>query len=141
MQAEQQSERERFEAMLAATEPFVKLFQQADANRDQPMDGNSSIDAQIAVRDLRRLVYAARAAISHPSTPQGWISVEDRLPTPWEDVLIYPRPTDYCCEGQVDHKGKWSYAEYVTHFGQETHRIQPTHWAPMPAPPEQGGKG
>lgn len=76
-----------------------------------------------------------RAALSKPSTEQGWISVNERLPKPFEDVLIYPRPTDYCCEGQVDCKGQWSYAEYVPNFGQETHRIQPTHWAPLPPPP------
>ena len=76
-----------------------------------------------------------RAALSQPSTEQGWISVDERLPKPFEDVLIYPRPTDYCCEGQVDCKGQWSYAEYVPHFGQETHRIRPTHWAPIPPPP------
>lgn len=65
----------------------------------------------------------------------AWISVDERLPEPWTDVLISPRPTDYCCEGQVDHKGQWTYAEYEAHFGQVTHKIQPSHWMPLPPPP------
>lgn len=59
---------------LEALEPFVKLFEQADANRDQPMDNRSSVGAAIAVSDLRRLVYvhaditaALREALASPA--------------------------------------------------------------------------
>ena len=70
-----------------------------------------------------------------PVLTEAWISVDERLPKPWEDVLIYPRPTDYCCEGQVDHKGQWSYSEYEMNFGDVKHKIKPTHWMPLPPPP------
>ncbi len=33
-----------------------------------------------------------------------WVSVEERLPDRWETVLVWPRPTDYCCEAH--HTGR-----------------------------------
>ena len=75
------------------------------------------------------------------SAGDGWISVDERLPKPWDDVLIFPRPTDYCCEGHVDHKGQWYYGEYGQNGGHENHRIKPTHWRPLPHPPVHEGGG
>lgn len=153
------SERERFEAMLAATEPFVKLFQQADANRDQPMDSNSSIDAQIAVRDLRRLVYAAddaRAALSHPSTPQGWQPIDsapegELVVVGWLDAEDTEHPERHDFDWLED--GLWQkHSADHEHFlmvappGSRgpSEKAPYTHWqriGAIPAPPEQGGKG
>lgn len=133
MQAEQQSERELFEAWARSI---------GKTDRDlQREDWNGSGEYSWITEKSMWEAWQARAALSHPSTPQGWVSVNERLPKPWEDVLIYPRPTDYCCEGHVDHKGQWFYGEYVQHVGHENHRINPTHWSPMPPPPEQGSKG
>jgi hypothetical protein len=79
-------------ALVDAAAPFVKLFQQADASRDQPMDGRSNIDAQIAVKDLRRLVYAAddaRAAVEAAlrDAPQP-------VYEPFCAIGYEPKPTD-----------------------------------------------
>jgi hypothetical protein len=99
------------------------------------------------VRDLRMLVRAAAALSQPPAAAQreAWISVEERLPKPFEDVLVHPRPTDYCCEAQVNTQGQWSYGEYELNFGEHRHKCLVTHWQPQPAPPiaaqkEGGGK-
>ena len=84
----------------------------------------------------------------HPSPPEGmvggWISVEDRLPKLYTEVLIHPRPTAYCCEGEVDTQGRWSYGEYETGFGHHQIACEVTHWMPLPPPPTTSagsGKG
>lgn len=76
--------------------------------------------------------------LTHPSPPEGmagWISVDERLPQPFTPVLIHPRPTDYCCEGEVNTQRQWSYGEYETGFGHHQIKCKVTHWQPMPAPP------
>ena len=78
------------------------------------------------------------APLTHPSPPEGmegWISVDERLPQPFTPVLIHPRPTDYCCEGEVNTQRQWSYGEYETGFGHHQIKCKVTHWQPMPAPP------
>ena len=75
---------------------------------------------------------------THPSPPEGmagWVSVDERLPQPFTPVLIHPRPTDYCCEGEVNTQRQWSYGEYETGFGHHQIKCKVTHWQPMPAPP------
>ena len=91
-------------------------------------------------------MHATQAA--HPSPPEGmvggWISVEDRLPKLYTEVLIHPRPTAYCCEGEVDTQGRWSYGEYETGFGHHQIACEVTHWMPLPPPPTTSagsGKG
>ena len=75
---------------------------------------------------------------THPSPPEGmagWISVDERLPQPFTTVLIHPRPTGYCCEGEVNTQRQWSYGEYETGFGHHQIKCKVTHWQPLPAPP------
>lgn len=72
---------------------------------------------------------------THPSPPEGagWISVKDRLPPPFEEVWVHPRPSDYCCEACVDTAGNWKYSEYETNFGVNHIKCEVEYW--MPAPP------
>ena len=74
-----------------------------------------------------------------------WVSAKDRLPDPFCEVLVHPRPTDYCCEGSVNTQGEWSYGEYEHHFGHNSIKCNVTHWMPLPTPPvaiatKQGGQ-
>lgn len=64
-----------------------------------------------------------------------WISVKDRLPERWTEVLVWPRPTEYCCEAHLAMNEKWEYGEYEHHFGHVHRPCKVTHWMPMPEPP------
>ncbi|MDT8894222.1 DUF551 domain-containing protein [Halomonas sp. I1] len=61
----------------------------------------------------------------------GWISVEDRLPSTDESVLVVE--TKIGCEplyrvAAIDDCGDWA-------EDQECMIIHPSHWMPLPAPP------
>lgn len=75
-----------------------------------------------------------------PALPQaGWIPVSERLPEPFTDVIVHPRPTDYCCEAQVDRRGEWSYGVYEHYNGHVNYPVHVTHWMPLPQPPKEQG--
>ena len=115
-------------------------------------------DAGEYMTALRNRIYefrkrrdrAALAAPADHSADVGklvsqWVSVDERLPARYEDVLVNPRPTDYCCEAQVGVDGQWEYAEYGA-WGVERIKCTVTHWQLMPAAPlagpvEQGEQG
>lgn len=80
-------------------------------------------------------LHCAVALGSPPEGMAGWISVDERLPQPFTTVLIHPRPTDYCCEGEVNTQRQWSYGEYETGFGHHQIKCKVTHWQPLPTPP------
>ena len=86
----------------------------------------------------------ARRADSHPR----WISVQDRLPNDYEEVLT-------CVGGHFPviafclNKTTWYAAGFPKHAAVFTgqHHWQPlpsvvgvTHWMPLPAPPKKGGE-
>lgn len=58
-----------------------------------------------------------------------WISVEDGLPKPYEDVYIYPRPDfgNECHVGEVDYSGAW-YVDLYNSWGNEKFKVRVTHW-------------
>lgn len=104
-----------------------------------------------AWREWCELMRPGPVAVTHPSPPEGmvggWISVEERLPPPFEEVVVYPRPDDYCCEAFSDTAGKWKWAEYEHNFGVHHRECQVEYWLMLPevpAPPTTSagsGKG
>lgn len=77
----------------------------------------------------------------------GWISVEDRLPENQNPVIVYVPPYS---DGEEEYIGHVAMA-YYTHFangywagtdGNVYGAIgiihEPTHWMPIPEPPEEG---
>lgn len=63
-------------------------------------------------------------------TMPKWISVKERLPEPGERVLYCYR--GFVGEGYVTKSGEWERAGIWT-------RYYPSHWMPLPEPPEEGG--
>jgi hypothetical protein len=61
------------------------------------------------------------------NVPSKWISVKDRLPEPFVDVIAFfgGQEMNVDC---VDNNGRW-YSSYMD-------RDDPTHWMPMPQPPK-----
>ena len=70
--------------------------------------------------------------IAHGVTVQEWISVDDRLPEPWKQVLIYSR-YDFCEVAlYIGIPGKWR----VTWNHDMLDADSVTHWMPLPLPPK-----
>ena len=70
--------------------------------------------------------------IAHGVTVQEWISVKDRLPEPWKQVLIYSR-YDFCEVAlYIGIPGKWR----VTWNHDMLDADSVTHWMPLPHPPQ-----
>lgn len=98
---------------------------------------------------------AARAALSHPSTPQGWISVNDALPPEremvavgWMDVEDHDHADRYSIDYLDDGVWQFYFSEHEHYLiaGVAKGRSEDapyTHWqriGAIPAPPEQGSK-
>ena len=65
-------------------------------------------------------------------TVQEWISVKDRLPEPWEQVLIYSRH-DFCESAfYIGVPGKW--CSTWNHEMLDADSV--TYWMSMPQPPK-----
>ena len=63
---------------------------------------------------------------------QEWISVKDRLPEPWKQVLIYSRYDFYEVALYIGIQGKWR----VTWNHDMLDANSVTHWMPLPQPPK-----
>ena len=74
----------------------------------------------------------AQHLVDNGVTVQGWVSVKDRLPEPWEQVLIYSRH-DFCeLALYIGVPGKWR----VTWNHEMLDADSVTHWMPLPLPPK-----
>ena len=74
----------------------------------------------------------ADCLLANGVTVQEWISVKDRLPEPWKQVLIYSRH-DFCESAfYIGVPGKWR----VTWNHEMLDADSVTHWMPLPEPPK-----
>lgn len=71
-----------------------------------------------------------------------WISVEDRLPERYREVLIWPQPENNGRKLIGEYgliKGQdspvWYYEIYTAGWGYEHEITNVTHWMPLPEPP------
>lgn len=111
------------------------------------VDGHSIGDAIGELRrESRRSSGSGDKANSAPPAP--WISVDERLPARYEEVIVWPHPTDYCMTAELygesaSGRPVWKYGEYITGFGHEVNEITSpvTHWMPLPAAPSAGSAG
>lgn len=131
MQAEQQSERERFEAWDSAQ-------YEIDAEVYRHKHGERYVDRAV---QCRWEAWQARAALSHPSTPQGWRGI-DSAPRDGTPVFAFWPPSGSfpvhggCYGVAVFQEGRWCNPE-----DSDDDYIEPSHYMPLPPPPEQGSKG
>ena len=89
-------------------------------------EGARMTEKDLMIQDLRRENAELRARM-----PQ-WISVEDRLPEPWKQVLIYSR-YDFCESAfYIGVTGKWR----VTWNHEMLDADSVTHWMLLPEPPK-----
>ncbi len=129
MQAEQQSERERFEAW--AKEEGYDTANTYDTERSRwiwlnPMTAD--------------LWTCWRAALSHPS-PQGWINVDEQLPevVNLADGSVGSVMVLFANGREPEAGSRWMVANTVWAQKARLHGV--THWMTLPPPPEQGSKG
>ena len=140
------SRAERLLVMLSAPQPTAQPLHVAATSCPHEIDKDKIVlhfdskqPGKNALAQLSARLQAAQALDAR------WVSAKDRLPDPFCEVLVHPRPTDYCCEGSVNTQGEWSYGEYEHHFGHNSIKCNVTHWMPLPTPPvaiatKQGGQ-
>jgi hypothetical protein len=98
--------------------------------------------AKERINELENEVSALSEALDFERgySKQGWISVEERLPELWQDVLVYPiklhlgdEPvyTSHLC-GNGDWTYVWAGASYKM--------AKVTRWMPLPDPPKEKGE-
>lgn len=74
----------------------------------------------------------ADCLLANGVTVQEWISVKNRLPEPWKQVLIYSLH-DFCESAvYIGVPGKWR----VTWNHEMLDADSVTHWMPLPEPPK-----
>lgn len=127
MQAEQQSERERFEERYPI---WSGVFWNGSTYEVNP----EYINSYRADRYTGQWeAWQARAALSHPS-PQ-WLPIES-APKDATNVLLRDRgghhADGYWLRSAYNGNGAWIWP-FI--------HANPTHWQPLPPPPEQGSKG
>ena len=85
----------------------------------------------------RTTLCMARDYLKEHFAEQKWIPVTERLPTPYERVLV--------CRGDLRSENKFICVEYLTVcYGEtimwggdyETWKSKVTHWMPLPEPPK-----
>lgn len=125
--------REAFEAMMRDKYPMTSLA---------PKSSDYAFEYLHVKTQRMFLGFQAALASQVQQTESRWISVNERLPEPWTDVLVHPRPTDYICEAQLVRAGAgywFEYFEYERNNGIVKTECNVTYWMPLPPAPE-GGK-
>ena len=76
--------------------------------------------------------YLADHLIAHGVTVQEWVSVDDRLPKDWTDVLVSSRFGFLETAVYTGTPGKWR----IGWNGDMLEADSITHWMPIPQPPK-----
>ena len=87
-------------------------------------------------------LYQKISELENTRTQSQWISVADEFPKAYEEVYIWPRP-DYgyeCFTGIYDKNYQCWIAESHNDHGSERHKVNVTHWMPLPLPPKEQGQ-
>lgn len=123
-------------AASAGSEPVAHLWQHSETGRTRVVLPDMIVDADASWRLVGPLFLG-----SHPSPQEGivggWISVDERLPQPFKEVVVSPRPDDYCCEAFCDMAGNWKWAEYEHNFGVHHRECHVEYWLMLPEVPAQ----
>lgn len=119
----------------------VYVLNSAGVNRwsAQVQPGFDDNDQRVSDAECQTIARRMAAALAAPpmagdhQAGDGWVSVEQQVPDMYEDVLVHPRPTDYCCEAHLTRSG-WQYSSYEQYNGHVTSPCTVTHWKRLGAP-------
>lgn len=84
------------------------------------------------IEEIKTGLRAALANVSSPVTLDGWISCSERMPNE-EDVLVYCSDTKEQMVGF--HKGKGLFQFFYMNGVEGV--CEPSHWMPLPEPPQE----
>lgn len=108
------------------------LFNPFTGTPRHPDDIKSDPDGFLLWDGEARL-HSAQAA---QPAQDGWIPVGERLPKPYEEVMVWPIPSNNSRTADINTIGTWRYGEYELNFGWTENVCEVTHWMPLPAAPE-----
>lgn len=95
-------------------------------------------DGEGAFEFMQRLSYEQGAedarALKQPESA-GWISVDERLPEHWLDVVVWPIPKGYSYTAFILPRKGWVYIENEANNGYVNCPCKVTHWMPLPPGP------
>lgn len=123
--------------------------QAAESNRGNEWTGNPDIDNAIIMLDRIDTLESCdddrieavkavlrRLAGNYPVIPDSWISCSERMPNE-EDVLVYCSDTKEQMVGF--HKGKGLFQFFYMNGVEGV--CEPSHWMPLPEPPQEVNRG
>ena len=89
-------------------------------------------------RELFNETYTLDTTLPQPAIPDGWVSVNERLPDHRNECLVYSRHIEDGCVVKQSHLNPAKTGFYVEYSDDgETPLEEITHWMPLPAAPKE----
>ena len=117
-------------------EELIRRLQDFAAGTMRDADAQLAFEAAGAIEELQaQLMYSNDAAKTIAEKVPRWIPVTERLPEEEEVVLVWGGASVYTAKRHNKYQGLMWWK-----LNSKQHYCNPTHWMPLPEPPESEGE-